>query len=243
MSTVIERIETILTSEYSVQNYVEFVREVFAGMDLVAPDRFRKEFSNFSSHIAGSSHIGNYTFPDGKKLIIFSVQLLKRTYVEGSRSTQRSYAKRLIENANADAAFIAFYTEDDPKWRVSLVRLDYEMKFENGKLKTAENMTPAKRYSYLVGKDEPCHTAIDRFRKFITDATDKQEHPTLDELEEAFSVEAVTNEFFALYCEKFHQLREHLERSEVRTAGALDTSGRCRFTPSALRIDTSGAQL
>ena len=88
------------------------------------------------------------------------------------------------------------------------------MKFENGKLKTAENMTPAKRYSYLVGRDEPCHTAIDRFRKFITDAVDKQEHPTLDELEEAFSVEAVTNEFFALYCEKFHQLREHLERSE-----------------------------
>ena len=214
MSTLVERIETILTSEYSVQNYVEFVREVFAGIELVAPDRIRKEYSNFSSHIAASSHIGNYIFPDGKKLIVFSVQLLNKTYVEGSRSTQRSYAKKLIENANADAAIIAFYTEGDPKWRVSLVRLDYEMTFENGRLKTAENMTPAKRYSYLVGQDEPCHTAIDRFRKFITDATDRQEHPTLDELEEAFSVEAVTNEFFALYCEKFQQLREHLERSE-----------------------------
>lgn len=214
MSTVVERIETILTSEYSVQNFVEFVREVFAGMELVAPDRLRKEYSNFSSHIAASSHIGNYSFPDGKKLIVFAVQLLNKTYVEGSRSTQRSYAKKLIENANADAAFIAFYTEGDPKWRVSFVRLDYEMKIENGRLKTAENMTPAKRYSYLVGQDEPCHTAIDRFRKFITDATDHQEHPTLDDLEEAFSVEAVTNEFFALYCEKFHQLREHLERSE-----------------------------
>ena len=214
MSAVIERIESILTSGYSNDNFVEFAREVFAGMKLVAPDRFRKEFSNFSSHIEGCSHIGNYNFPDGKKLVIFSVQLINKSYVEGSRSTQRSYAKKLIENANADAAFIAFYTEGDPKWRVSFVRLDYEIKFENGKLKTAENMTPAKRYSYLVGNDEPCHTAIDRFRKFITDSADKQEHPTLDELEEAFSVEAVTNEFFALYCEKFHQLREHLEKSE-----------------------------
>lgn len=213
MSAVIERIETILTSGFSVPNYVEFVREVFVGMNLVAPDHFRKEFSNFSSHIAGSSHVGNYLFPEGKKLIIFTVQLLNKTYVEGSRSTQRSYAKKLIENANADAAFIAFYTEGDPKWRISFVRLDYEMKFENGRLKAAENMTPAKRYSYLVGQDEPCHTAIDRFRKFITD-TDQQEHPTLDELEEAFSVEAVTNEFFSLYCEKFHQLREHLEKNE-----------------------------
>lgn len=207
-SVVIEKIEKVLTSEYSVQNYVEFVQEVFDSVKLVAPDRFRQEFSNFSSHIAGRSHVGNYTDPDGKKLIIFSVQLLNKTYVETSRSTQRSYAKKLIESAGADGALIAFHTEGDPKWRISFVRLDYEIKFENGKLKTAENMTPAKRYSYLVGKDEPCHTAIDRFRKFITD---QNFNPTLDELEEAFSVEAVTNEFFNLYCEKFKQLLIHLE--------------------------------
>ena len=48
------------------------------------------------------------------------------------------------------SGLIAFYTEGNPKWRISLVRLDFEIKFENGKLKTAENMTPAKRYSYLV---------------------------------------------------------------------------------------------
>ena len=193
MAVELERIEQILTSEYSVQNYVQLVQEIFDDLRIVAPDRFRKEFTNFSSHIAGSSHIGNYTTPDGKKMIIFSVELLKRTYVEGSRSTQRSYAKKLIENAGADAALIAFYTEGDPKWRLSYVRLDYEIKFEKGHLKTTENLTPAKRYSFLVGKDEPCHTAIDRFRRFITDQNFK---PSLDELEEAFSVEAVTNWIF-----------------------------------------------
>lgn len=213
MGTIIEKIEHILTDEYSVQNYVEFIQEVFAGVKLVAPNSFRQEFTNFSSHIAGSSHIGNYTDPNGKQLIIFSVELLNKTYVETSRSTQRSYAKKLIENAGSDAALIAFYTKGDPKWRISLVCLDYEIKFENGKLKTAENMTPAKRYSYLVGKDEPCHTAIDRFRKFIEDSNN-QYHPTLDELEEAFSVEAVTKEFFELYCEKYKQLLIHLEDNE-----------------------------
>ena len=211
---IIEKIEKVLTSEYSIQNYVEFVQEIFDTIKLVAPDKFRKEFTNFSSHIAGSSHVGNYVDPDGKRLIVFAVQLLNKTYVETSRSTQRSYAKKLIESAGADGALIAFYTEGDPKWRLSLVRLDYEMKFENGRLKTAENMTPAKRYSYLVGKDEPCHTAIDRFRRFITDSPANPILPTLNDLEEAFSVEAVTDEFFKLYCEKFHQLREHLENNE-----------------------------
>jgi len=88
------------------------------------------------------------------------------------------------------------------------------MKIENGRLKTAENLTPAKRYSYLVGQNEPCHTAISRFERFITDNIVNPEHPTLDDLEEAFSVEKVTDEFFNLYCEKFHQLREQLETIE-----------------------------
>ena len=213
-SAVVKKIETILHSPYDIKNYVELVREIFPDVRIVAPEKLNKEFSNFSSHIEGSAHVGTFQTPDKKKIIIMAVQLKKAGYVENSRSTHRSFAKKLIENGNADAAFIAFYTEDDPKWRLSLVRLDYEMKIENGRLKTAENLTPAKRYSYLVGKDEPCHTAISQFERFITDSAANPEHPTLDDLENAFSVEKVTDEFFNLYCEKFHQLREQLEAIE-----------------------------
>ena len=214
MTSTVIKIEAILKSSYNTKNFVDLVNELFPGMHLVAPDKFRKEYSNFNSYIDGSIHIGNYKTPDGKNIIIMAVQQKKARYVENARSSQRSYAKKLIEAANADAAFIAFYTEDEPKWRLSFVRLDYEMKIENGRLKTAENMTPAKRYSYLVGADEPCHTAISRFERFITDGQANPERPTLDDLEEAFSVEKVTNEFFELYCEKFQQLREQLEDNE-----------------------------
>lgn len=210
MNQTIRKIESILTSPYDVNNYTDLIREVFPSVRIIAPDRFRKEYTNFSSHIEGSVHVGNYVDPDGKTLTIHAVQLKKESYVENSRSTHRSYAKKLMEAGNADAAIVAFYTEGDPKWRLSFVRLDYEIKFENGKLNTTENMTPAKRYSYLVGQDEPCHTAISRFHRFIIDDPNAAQ-PTLDDLEEAFSVEKVTEEFFQLYCEKFHQLRESLE--------------------------------
>ena len=214
MNAVVKKIETILKSPYDTKNYVDLIREIFPKVSMVSPDKFRKEFTNFSSHIEGSIHVGNYKTPDKKNIIIMAVQLKNAGYVENSRSTQRSYAKKLIENANADAAFIAFYTEGEPKWRLSFVRLDYEMKIENGRLKTTENLTPAKRYSYLVGENEPCHTAISRFERFIIDSMADPEHPTLDDLENAFSVEKVTDEFFKLYCEKFHQLREKLEENE-----------------------------
>lgn len=217
MSVIVEKIESILTSEYSAQNYLELMQEIFDGMQIVAPNSPKKEYSNFSSHIETYTHVGTYNTPDKKKIIIMAVELKHQTYVENSRSTQRSYAKKLIENGNADAAMIAFYTVGDVRWRLSFVRLDYEMKIENGKLKTAENITPARRYSFLVGKDEPCHTAIDRFRLFIESHS---AYPTLDDLENAFSVEAVTKEFFELYCEKFLQLREHLEKNKDFVAEA-----------------------
>lgn len=213
MNQTIKKIEQILTSKYNTSDFIDFIREVFSGVQILPSIRFHKEFTNFSSHIEGSTHIGNYIDPNGKELLIFAVQLVKASYVATSRSTQRSYAKKLMEAGNADAAIIAFYTEGDPKWRLSFVWLDYEINFENGKLNTKENMTPAKRYSYLVGEDEPCHTAISRFRCFITDE-EGAIRPTIDDLKEAFSVEKVTDEFFSLYCDKFLQLRDALEANQ-----------------------------
>lgn len=212
MSAVLEKIEKTLQSAYNLISYLDLVKELFVGAQFITKIEFDKEYSNFSSHIEGVRHIGNYKTADNKSILILSVELKKETYVENARSIQRSFAKKLIENSNADAAFVAFYKKDDKKWRLSLVRLDYEIKLENSKLKTTEKLTPAKRYSYLVGEAEPCHTAISRFKILLNKSEAK--NLTLDELEEAFSVEKVTDEFFKLYCEKFHQLKEHLDNNE-----------------------------
>ena len=223
MNPTVRKVSNILTSDFNMENYVNLVREIFSTVKIIGPNSFHKEYSNFSSHVEGSYHVGTYESPDKKKIAVFAVQLQKQSFVENSRSTQRSYAKKLIENGNCDAALIAYFTPGDSKWRLSFVRLDFEMKLENGKLKASENITPAKRYSYLVGKDEPCHTAIERFHKFIVD---NNSEPTMEELEDAFSVEAVTNEFFELYCEKFYQLSDWLNKNEDFIAEAE----RCGFT-------------
>ena len=223
MSTAVENVEKILTTEFEIDNFVGLVRELFSNIKIIAPDKAISGQSNFFSHIKTHYHVGNYETPESEKIGVFAVELQNKSYVENARSTQRSYAKKLIENGNFDAALLAFYMPGEKKWRLSFVVLDYEMKIENGKMKTEENLTPARRYSYLVGEDEPCHTAISRFGKFIRD-NDSQ--PTLAEMEDAFSVEAVTKEFFDLYCEKFYQLVEYLESNEAFKG----ESERCGFS-------------
>ena len=92
-SAVVKKIETILHSPYDTKNYVDLVCEIFPDVRIVAPEKLNKEFSNFSSHIEGSAHVGTFQTPDKKKIIIMAVQLKKAGYVENARSTHRSFAK------------------------------------------------------------------------------------------------------------------------------------------------------
>lgn len=44
MNQTIRKIETILTSQYDVSNYTDFIREIFPAVQIVAPDRFHNHY-------------------------------------------------------------------------------------------------------------------------------------------------------------------------------------------------------
>ena len=81
MNVTRQKIETILQGKYDLKNYEELISELFTGISFAAPDLYIEASSNFKSHIAGYSHIGNYKTADNKKLIIAAVELKKATYV------------------------------------------------------------------------------------------------------------------------------------------------------------------
>ena len=206
--------EGTLTQAFDLDRYVQFLRELLDNMQLVAPNKEVKPWNTFSAAIDHYRHIGNYVGEDKNKVALFSVCLKNDKNLENARSMQRAFVKTLLESSDCAGALVAFYTNGDlDKWRLSLVRMDYE--FSKGKL--SEKLTPAKRYSYLVGKGEPCHTAQERlYPIFVEDDLD----PSLDELEEAFSVEAVTKDFFDQYREKYLDLKEFLDTNEEFTTEA-----------------------
>ena len=197
-----------LHDEYKHESFILFIREMLNNVNLVAPNKQLKTYSTFSAAVDYYYHIGNYVSEDQQKVALFSVCLKSDPNLENARSMQRNFVKSLIRDMGYKGALVAFFTSGDTKkWRFSLVRIDYE--FSNGKL--SEKLTPAKRYSYLVGKDEPCHTAMERLLPIFEDDS---VNPSLDRLEEAFSVEAVTNDFFRQYREKYLELKEYLESNQ-----------------------------
>lgn len=200
--------EETLTQSFDSDKYLIFLREMLPDIEIIAPNKEMQPYNTFSAAIENYRHIANYTGEDKNKVAVFSVCLKNDKNLENARSMQRAFVKTLLESSNCDGALVAFHTKgDSDKWRLSLVRMDYE--FSKGKI--SENLTPAKRYSYLVGKGEPCHTAQERlYQLFVSDNV----APSLDALEEAFSVEAVTKEFFDKYREKYLDLKEFLDGNE-----------------------------
>jgi hypothetical protein len=104
-----------------------------------------------------------------------------------------------------DAALVAFVSPNGDDWRFSLVKMEYKF---NEKGKVEEEFTPARRYSFLVGKNENSHTAQSRLLPLLLN---DETNPSLEELEDVFSVEKVTKEFFEKYRALFLRLKESLD--------------------------------
>jgi len=167
---------------------------------------------NYGSHIKTLERIGKYIDPEGNKIDVLIVQLKKEKMLERARTMQRDLVARYLNGSRGgelkEAALVAFVSPDQNDWRFSLVKMDYRfVETPSGKVKAKEEFTPARRWSFLVGKNEKSHTAQSRLVDiFIDDVND----PSLAQLENAFDIEKVTKEFFEKYRSLYDRLTESL---------------------------------
>lgn len=163
----------------------------------------------YKTFIKTYERLATYTDPTGSKLDILVVYLQKETSLERARTAQRNFVARYLKDRDQkDAGLIAFVSPDPADWRFSLVKMEYKFtESKSGKAKVKEEFTPAKRWSFLVGKNENSHTAQSRLAPIVED---DQTSPTLKQLEDAFNIEKVTKEFFEKYRELFLRVYETL---------------------------------
>lgn len=166
-------------------------------------------YDDFADSIRQVKRLGKYTDPRNRKLDILIVYLKKEAALDHARAKQRNFIAKYLNggrgNVLKDAALVAFVAPNGEDWRFSLVKMEYKFD-EQGKVK--EELTPARRYSFLVGKNEDSHTAQSGLLPLLLNDSTK---PTLKDLEDAFSVERVTREFFGKYRGLFLWLKESLD--------------------------------
>jgi len=163
----------------------------------------------FKDHVQRYERLGTYTSPEKEKLDVLIVYLTTASKLERARTAIRNFVADHLKNRDEkEAALVAFVSPTEKQWRFSYVKMDYaSVATESGKVGVETRLTPARRFSYLVGEGESCHTAQTRFLALLQDTGT---NPTLADIEEAFSVEAVTKEFFTKYADLFSHIHKAL---------------------------------
>ncbi len=200
-------IQKTFNNKFSIENYKEFILEFFNEINF-SYDLSENIEGNFSDSINSYLKIGNYSDSNNNNIIILTVELKSKSTIDNARSMQRNFIAKILKDFSYDGAIVAFYNKNISNWRLSFVRLDYS--FINNQISV--DLTPAKRFSYLLGENEPNHTAQEQLLPILENETT---NPTIDEIEEAFSVEKVTRNFFYQYKEKYLELLQFLLKNKV----------------------------
>ncbi|MBK7221884.1 MAG: hypothetical protein IPH94_11345 [Saprospiraceae bacterium] len=193
-------------------------------------------WDDYKDHITTYKRIGKYIDPDGEALDVLIVEVKSVTKLERARTALRNFVIKHLSKFEKDYALVAFYSKEDDgaDWRFSFIKLEYrsELDEEKGKVKTKKEFTPAKRYSFLVGKYEKAHTAKNQLLPLLQNIAN---NPTIEELESAFSIEKVTDEFFNQYKDLYIKLYEHFE-NDKKVKAAIDKAeiDNTRFTKKLL---------
>jgi len=203
-------VQETLQSSFNKEHFVFLIKNVLNHIE-EAPFTYKGNyiFDDFADSIKSVERIGKYKDPEEKLIDILVVHLQKKTSLERARTKQRNFVAKYLKGSRGgvlkDAALVAFVAPNGDDWRFSLVKMEYKF---NEKGKVEEEFTPARRSSFLVGKNENSHTAQSRLLPVLLD---DEVNPTLKELEEVFSVERVSKEFFEKYRDLVLRLKESLD--------------------------------
>lgn len=137
------------------------------------------------ANIEEIKHVGTFSTDLAADIKLFEVVLADKSQIERSRTNIQMLIRRYVDTF--EGAFMVFRYKNpvNRSWRFSYVE----------KRSSATDSTSAKRYTYLFGKDYACRTASQRFFELYS----LQQSITLQNITDAFSVEALSNEFFHRY--------------------------------------------
>ena len=205
-------IDDVLQQPFKREKFINFIRNLLNNIETrnrhysgnLVPEAYR-------DHINQYWRMGKYITPDGEEVDILIVEVKSLSNLDRARTTLRNFAINRLKKFDKDYSLIAFYSQEDQgaDWRFSFIKIEHEAyQDDKGKVKLKTKLTPARRYSFLVGEHENSYTAQKQLLPLL-EADDAD--PTLEDIEQAFSIEKVTDEFFQQYNELYIKLFEHLK--------------------------------
>jgi hypothetical protein len=238
-NAAIQLIEDTFNAKFDENQFTLFIKNFLN--DIEQREKVKSYSGNYiwddhKDHINTYKRIGKYTDPNGDALDVLIVEVKSVLKLERARTALRNFVIKHLSKFDKDYALVAFYSKEDggTDWRFSFIKLEHQayLDEEKQKVKTRKEFTPAKRYSFLVGKYEKAHTAKTQILPLLQNIAN---NPTIEEIENAFSIEKVTDEFFGQYKDLYVKLYEHFKNdSHIQSELIKADIDNTRFTKKLL---------
>jgi hypothetical protein len=193
-------------------------------LHFIFPDGSLKLFSSpqtlaATQQFVKSTHqLGTLVLPDGNTIALLEVETTSQVQLARNRVALRNFVSNFIDEAGAAAVLTVFHQNNSKEWRLTYAAKQTTLDEDTFEINTVE--TAPRRFTFLLGQGEPCRTAAGRFASLM----EKGENLILADVEKAFSVEALSKEFFSKYNEHYGKFLAQL------TSPARLADTRARFS-------------
>lgn len=149
-----------------------------------------------------------HTYVSGEPLQFFDITVCDKVMMDRNRVNVQKIVRSVMDQYSS--AFMVFHYEDEAKWEW---RFSFCYKSEN-----EDESTDRKRYTFLLGPGQSCRTAAENFM-VLYDKQQNDEDIELDDLINAFNVEALSNEFFNGYKNIYEDIIEYVTGKRMVKVG------------------------
>ena len=194
-------LENTFKKEFDIERLEYFFIELFNDVEINTVEEKQFVQSNYKKYVNHFYNLGTYRCRYNERVGLYAVELSNESSRDRARTMQRNLIAKVMGNKR-EAALVAFYSKDSNDWRFSYIKNYYNFG-ENG---VKEELSAPRRHSFLVGPNEPNHTCQKQFLKLVM----SEEQISLEQIDEAFDIENVTDAFFKEYSDLVKSLVESL---------------------------------
>ncbi len=197
-------IQETLRSHYQRDQWQKILEEVFnksaQRLSLISPTPLAAAHDSVKQTL----QLGNIELDDGNTIAVLEIETTDQITLARNRVGLRHFVTSFIDQADATAVLAVFYQKDSDDWRLTYASRTTTLDEDTFEVVNIE--TAPKRFTYLLGNDEPCRTPAARLAKI----RDNKDEIDLKTIELAFSVESLSKDFFKKYKEHYEKFTEYL---------------------------------
>ncbi len=174
--------------------------------------------------IKDGGQVGLIRLDDDRSLAVYTFEVNDNVLINRNRKGLREIAANPIDQSIIHGALAFYYSKNVSDYRLTFIAKQTSFN-EDGELIKTE--TAPKRYTFLLGENEPCRTAAERLFELISKK--KTSSIKLADVIDAFSVERLNKEFFTGYKAQYTKFLQHLSDNKQNRDYVKKLLGRLVF--------------